>query len=119
MSSTGRRDIPEGIEWRFYFNNPLRTPAEEGKFFDSERITGIVTDGTALLNRSPELSWRYCDIDGLRERCGMGTHDYGFFQWRSRKSPCLVRFGQVFIPGLFHECATGWQHKPVIAALWE
>ncbi len=55
MSPPGRRNVPERVEGRFYFNNPLGTPAQVGKFFDGERIAGIATDRTALLNGSTKI----------------------------------------------------------------
>ena len=119
MSPPGRRDVAERIERCLHVHNTLCTPAQVGKFFDGERITGIVADRTALLNSSTDVLGWDRDLRGVGKRDYSGILRCGFFQRGSRKPPCLVRFGQVFIPGLFHEGATGWQHKPVIAALQE
>jgi hypothetical protein len=87
VSHTSRRDVPECVERRFHFNNSLRTPAEEGKFFDSERIMGIVADGTALLNRSTEFPCWYYDVCWFGKRNCVGTRRYGFFRGGAG-SPC-------------------------------
>jgi hypothetical protein len=62
MSSPGRRDSAKRVERGFHVNNSLGTPAEEGKFFDCQRITGIATDRPALFNCSAEIQCTYLDV---------------------------------------------------------
>jgi hypothetical protein len=62
VSSPGRRDSAKRVERSLYLYNSLGTPAQVGKFFDTQWITGIATERPALFNCSAEIQCTYLDV---------------------------------------------------------
>jgi hypothetical protein len=86
VSAAGRRNVAERVIWRFNFDDPLGAPAQVGKFFYCQWITGIMADRTALFNCSTEIISTYREVSGSGKMDYWGTRGCGLFQQGSRET---------------------------------